>query len=164
MESRNWRGYVEIGGVAAIVVSLILLAYEIRQNTLAVQATALQQHFQQHAALVQVRLDNPALQAVYYGNARGGLDALTDDEGNLFIPYAANVMRNHFVAFELMQSGLLPESQWRTFEAALRRSLIDSQGARELWKRRRDEYSAEFQDLVDDIVSDAEANQPSEIG
>ena len=162
MESRNLRGYVEIGGLAVIVVSLILLAYEIRQNTLAVQATALQQHFQQHAALVQMRLDNPALQASFF-NARGGLDVLTEDERRLFVSYATNIVRNHFVAFELMQSGLLPKSQWRTFEAALRRNLIPSQGARELWEIRRGEYSGGFQDLVDDIVSDAEANQPSQI-
>ena len=42
MASRDWRGHFELIGLFAIIVSLTLLAYEIRQNTLAVQATAIQ--------------------------------------------------------------------------------------------------------------------------
>jgi len=42
MESRRWREYVELAGLFAIFVSLMLLGYEIRQNTLAVRATAIQ--------------------------------------------------------------------------------------------------------------------------
>jgi hypothetical protein len=42
MATGNWRTYSEIVGIFAIVLSLILLGYEIRQNTLAVRATAIQ--------------------------------------------------------------------------------------------------------------------------
>jgi len=56
MASGKWRDNVEIAGLVTIVISIVLLGYEIRQNTLAVQATALQQHFEQHTALVLARL------------------------------------------------------------------------------------------------------------
>jgi hypothetical protein len=42
MATRNWREIAELVGIFAIVVSLILLGYEVRQNTLAVRATAIQ--------------------------------------------------------------------------------------------------------------------------
>ncbi len=162
MASRNWREYFELGGFVAIVVSLVLLGFEIRQNTLAVQATALQQHFEQNTALVLAKLDNPELRASIIKGSKG-LDALTDEEIGLYGPYAANVMRNHFIAFELMRSGLLPESQWRTFQAALGRSLRRNRGYRELWNLRRDEYPEEFRKMADALVAEAEMAEPQRI-
>ena len=159
MESRQSRKYVELGGFVALIVSLLLLVYEIRQNTLAVQSTTLQQHFAQHTELILARLNNADLRASTV-NGRKGLDGLTDEEIGLYGPYATNVIRNHFIAFELMRSGLLPESQWRTFQAALGRSLRRSRGDRELWALRRDEYPEEFQEMVDRLVADAELAEP----
>ena len=149
---RDWRQTAELMGIAAIIVSLILLVYEIRQNTLSVQSTALQQHFDQHTSLMLARLDNPELRAVT-SKAFDGLSSLTVEELGLYGPYITNVMRNHFVAFELMQSGILPENQWLTFRESLRRGLERSTGEREFWKERRYEYTPEFQDLIDNLVT-----------
>ena len=162
MASTKSREYVEFGGLIAVIVSLLLLVYEIRQNTLAVQTSALQQHFAQHTELVLARLGNADLRASVR-KGQEGLEALSDEEIGLYGPYASNVMRNHFVAFELMRSGLLPESQWRTFEAALGRSLRRSLGDRELWLLRRDEFPREFQDLVDAFLAEAETAEPLRI-
>jgi hypothetical protein len=156
------RDYFELGGFVAIIVSLLLLVYEIRQNTLAVQSTALQQHFAQHTELILGRLDNPAL-LTSIKNAQKGLDSLTDEDLALYGPYATNVIRNHFVAFELMRTGLLPKSQWRTFQAALGRGLRRSQGDREFWDLRRDEYPKEFQDMVDALVAESKIAEPKRI-
>lgn len=153
------RDYVEYVGIAAVVASLLLLVFEIRQNTLAVQSTALQQHFAQHTNLILARLDNSQLQESIRRGAEG-LDTLSDEDYGLYGPYASNAMRNHFVAFELMRSGLLPERQWKTFEAALGRSLQRSLGDRELWVLRRDEYPEDFRELVDRLISNAESSLP----
>jgi len=160
--SGNSREYLELGGLVAIVLSLLLLVYEIRQNTLAVQSTTLQQHFAQHTELILARLDNPELRASMVKGQKG-LDSLKDEDLGLYGPYATNVMRNHFVAFELMRSGLLPEPQWRTFRAALGRSLRRSVGNRDLWALRRAEYPDEFQRMVDELVAEAEKAEPTRI-
>jgi len=151
------REHIELASLIAIVVSIVLLGYEIRQNTTAVRATALQQHFAQHTSLMLARMDNPELREAI-ALARNGLDTLENDRSNhvLYVPYAANVMRDHFIAFELMRSGLLPEAQWRTYHAALERHLMGSQGNRDLWQLRRQEYPAEFQTIVDTIVAAVE--------
>ncbi len=151
MKRKSLQRNIEIGGFVAIVMSLILLAYETRQNTLAVQASALQQHFEQHAALVSAGLENEQLRDA---DTKGlsGLENLDVSERNLFVPYNWNIMRSNFVAFELKQSGMLPESQWRTFEAALARRIKRSQGVRDLWSIRKKEFTEEFQALVDGII------------
>jgi hypothetical protein len=147
------REYAEIAGIVAVVVSLGLVAFEIRQNTLAIQTSALQQHYEQHTALILARLENAELRTAV-SNGNDGLAGLSDVDFALYGPYAANTMRSHFIAFELMRTGLLPEEQWRTFQAALGRMLDRSQGDRELWVLRRDEYPEEFRSMVDALVAE----------
>jgi hypothetical protein len=151
MSNRSIREYAEIAGIVAVVVSLALVAFEIRQNTLAIQTSALQQHYEQHTALILARLDNAELRTAV-SNGNDGLAGLSNSDFSLYGPYAANMMRSHFIAFELMRTGLLPEAQWRTFQAALGRMLERSQGDRELWVLRRGEYPDEFQSLVDALI------------
>ena len=162
---RQWALIAEIISAVAVVLSLIFLAFQIRDgtqqtalNTQAVQATALQQHFQQHTALVLAQITNPELDSTLT-KGQDGLGALTSDERTNFIPFATSELRNHFVAYELMQSGLLPESQWQTFRGSLERSLGRSAGLREVWEIRRDDYPDGFRALVDALV-----NEPEESG
>lgn len=155
MSTKSWREYLEIGGFAAIVASLLLLGYELRQNTLAVQATALQQHFEQHTGLVMAPVENADLRASLAAGA-AGLDSLSDEHAGLFFPYWSSVIRNHFVAFELRRTGLLPDSQWRTFQEAFRRALRRNSGARQIWEMRRTEYPEEFRSMVDELIVRAE--------
>jgi hypothetical protein len=155
MKRKSLQRNIEIGGFLAIVISLILLAYETRQNTLAIQASALQQHFEQHITLVSAGLQNEQLRDAET-KGLSGLEDLGIAETNLFVPYNWNIMRSNIVAFELKRSGMLPESQWRTFEAALARRLRRSQGARELWSIRKKEFTEEFQALVDGMIETAD--------
>ena len=106
------------------------------------------------------RLSNAELRATIVKGQKG-LETLTDEDIGLYGPYATNVIRNYFVGFEHMRSGLLPESQWRTFQAALGPSLRRSRGNREHWTLRRDEYPREFQDMVDALVTEAEEADPN---
>jgi hypothetical protein len=161
MAADNLREHIELAGLIAIVISLVLLGYEIRQNTLAVQSSALQQHFEQHTALVLARIDSPELQtSLERGNK--GWDALTEEDRRVWSAYTASVIRNHFVAYELMRSGLLPASQWQTFHAALGRTFKNSLGARQLWQERRTEYPDEFRAMADALVKKAEMSERAE--
>ena len=155
MVGKDWRGIAELVGLAAIIASLFLVVYEIRQNTISVQSTTLQQHFAQHSSLILARLDNPELLAATV-KAADGSSELTIEERRLFGPYTTNVMRNHFIAFELMLSGILPEAQWNTFLESLRRGLERSKGERDYWNDRRGEYTPEFRELVDGLVTQIE--------
>ena len=86
-----------------------------------------------------------------------GLDAISEHEMAQYGPFVTNQMRNHFAAHELMQTGLLPSGHWQTFAAALERSMYRSNGVRELWAERRDEFPEEFRKLVDGIAARAES-------
>ena len=41
MKKKKWRLIVEIGGVAAVVASLLVVVFELRQNTAAIRGSAI---------------------------------------------------------------------------------------------------------------------------
>jgi hypothetical protein len=131
---------------------------EIRQNTVAVQTNALQQHFEQHTGLVMTRVNNPALRDVY-ARASNGTGELTAEDNEIFAPYIISFIRNHFVAHELRKSGLLPEVQWKTFRASLVGTMRHS-ASRDIWRtylqRYPGVYPADFVEAVEKAIVDSE--------
>ncbi len=162
---KEWALVAEIISAVAVVLSLIFVAIQIRDgtkqtilNTQAIQATALQQHFEQHSSLALAIITNPGLASVIF-KGRAGLSVLSDEEVQIFAPFASNLIRNYFVGYELMRSDILPELQWRTFEASLGRALKRNTGYREFWESRRSDYPDEFRTLVDELVTRAEGEE-----
>ena len=158
MNSDRINRWLTLGANFGVLIGLALLVFEIQQNTTAVQTSALQQHADQHLALVLARLDNPELLASI-DTASDGLSGLSQDDP-YYMPYTGNMIRSHFIAFELMKSGLLPEQQWRSFRSSLKGLFRRSKGARELWILRQelepDEYSQEFIDFVNAYIAEIE--------
>jgi hypothetical protein len=163
MESDKVNRWLTLGANIGVIVGLLLLVFEIRQNTIAVQTNARQQHFDQHTTLVLARLENPVLlQALMKGS--DGLEDLSNEDRAYFIPYTVNVFRNHFIAHDLWQNGILPDSQWNTLVTSIKATFRTSKGAREYWRRRQenepDEYSIEFVEFIDEILLALEKEAP----
>lgn len=155
---KEWALVAEVISAAAVVISLIFLAVQVREgasqtamNTEAVQASALQQYFQQHADVTFVRVVNPELRGVI-SKARNGLESLLQEENEMFFPYASQQIRSFFVGYQMMQSGILPEDEWAPFEGALHRTLHRNQGYMDVWQARRQDYPESFRNLVDGLV------------
>jgi hypothetical protein len=153
-----WALVAEIVSALAVVVSLIFLAYQVREganetalNTEAVQSTALLQFFEQHSELAFLTVLNAELRDVAT-KAKGGLENLTDEESGVFISLAGQRIRSYYVGYQMMRGGLLPEDDWRTFQESLGRLLIRNPGYAEVWKTRREDYPEDFQRTVDDLL------------
>jgi hypothetical protein len=151
VDSDRLNRWLALAANIGVLVGIVFLAVEIRQNTIAVQTAALQQHFEQHTGLVMARVNNAELRAAFL-KTTDGTEMLSAEEEAILAPYIISVIRNHFVAYELRESGLLPDSQWRTFRAALI-GTMRRQFSRDIWRsflgRNPDVYSNEFQEVVD---------------
>ena len=158
MEENKINRWLTLGANFGVLIGLALLVFEIRQSTIAVQTSSLQQHADHHLALVLARLDKPELLASIR-DARNGLSGLSPDD-QYYHPYTGNLFRSHFLAFELMNSGIMPKLQWRSFRTSLKSVLRGSKGAQELWKFRLemapDDYSQEFIDFVNAYIAELE--------
>lgn len=156
----------EIASAIAVVFSLIFLAIQIRDsteqtalNTEAIQSTALQQHFAQHSEFIFFPISDQNFRAVLTKARREGMSALNDDERLLFFPFAAQHIRSFFAGYQMMQSGILPEDEWQTFEGALGRTLSRNLGYPDVWAFRRHDYPDDFQQLVDKLIDELNGSQ-----
>jgi len=157
---KRWALIAELISAAAVVISLIFLAIQVREgasqtamNTEAVQASALQQYFQQHADVTFLPIENPDLRAIMR-KARGGLEALSGEEVDAYFSYAAQQHRSFFVGFQMMRSGILPKDEWMPFQGALHRSLHRSRGYLDVWNARRHDYPEDYRRLVDRLIEE----------
>ena len=159
MDSDRMNRWLTLAANIGVLVGIVFLAVEIRQNTIAVQSEALQQHFEQHTGLVMARVNSAELRVAFMKVA-DGYEMLSVEEQAIMAPYINSVIRNHFVAYELRESGLLPDSQWRTFRASLI-GTMRRQASRDIWRsflgRYPDVYSDDFQKVVDKAIEDAES-------
>jgi hypothetical protein len=161
-----WALVAEIVSAFAVVVSLIFLAYQVREganetalNTEAVQSTALLQFFDQHSEMAFLTVLNAELRDVAT-KAKGGLENLTDNESQAFVSLAGQRIRSYFVGYQMMRGGLLPEDDWRSFKESLGRLLIRNPGYADVWEIRREDYPEDFQRTVDDLLIGAETDNP----
>src|SRR5262249_43172205 len=138
-----------IVGAVAVVVSLIYLGRQIRQNTRHAQA-AIQQARSNLLCEHSMRIaDSPALDAFMRGMA--GDTTLTPIQQAQFIFVCRSmffVSENHFLQHRL---GLLTENAWSTFVSTVRSGMA-SCGYRAAWKANAPLFSDEFRAFMDNIV------------
>ena len=125
-----------------VLISLIYLAIQIRQNTQTVRASAY------HGAATEwltftAQLANDAEQAELYHQGRIAPGELTPEKMrrfDLLLDTNLGLTENVYLQYRL---GFLPQSNQDRF-AALLRAQFQTEGVREHWRRRRAFYTAEF--------------------
>jgi len=102
--------YGEFVGAIAVVVTLAYLAVQIRQNTKASQANAVDAAMTGYAQINQV-LTDPITASVY---RRGNLDpsSLSDDELVQFLAVGRMLVNSWWKIFNLYKQGGYPHEQW----------------------------------------------------
>jgi hypothetical protein len=148
----NWSAIGAVGeafGAIAVLVSLIYLATQIRQNTRMMKSTVRQQITSDSQELLFKLAEHADVAA----KAAVGED-LTPAESF----QARVVLRAMFRGWENYayqhQHGLLDPSEWRGIRETMRRLMLTSQLARDEWLSTRDEYSDALQTTLDAFASD----------
>jgi hypothetical protein len=145
----------EFVAAVGVIISLIYLAVQIRQNTRSLRAGAFQQYRQQSAELSRL-LAEPDMASVY----RTGLDSpgqLTEEERTRFeamMVFAFNSSENFFL---LRKMGLLDDTLWAGGRTAYLRWLLRHDGAREWWRRNRKMMSPAFCEYLEALGREASA-------
>jgi hypothetical protein len=94
---------------AGVIVSLALVAYEIRANTNAVVSQTIQSLAEQQGELALIGIDNPALRDAFDTASREGVAALSDDQVSILRWFYTGVMRVTENRFRQFQLGTLSE-------------------------------------------------------
>jgi hypothetical protein len=149
MKLEKLSATAELVSSVAIVVTLLYLTVEVRQNTDALHAQSRQSVLTSAQTELFVALDHPEITKSMI--KPGPLTAEENIQIDAFLTAALRVREFSWLQF---RSGLIDEAQWNT-ELAVMRSLLSSARSRLWWdKLGRSYVSAEFSEFLDGVISD----------
>ena len=143
----------------AVVVTLLYLALQIRQNTRTVRTSTYQSVFDSSNSVQELILANPRLERIFR-LGRHDLSQLTDEERPQFRMLIDQFLNVHETMFLQYERGTLDEDFWRARLGGLR-ALLSQPGIRSHLVARRDRRIgsggrvAAFHQLVDSILDEA---------
>lgn len=163
----NWDAIAAVGeivGAGAVVVSLVYLAAQIRQNTAQVESqmraqqvastSSIHQTFSTFRSLIAGTPDNAAL----WAKGQSDLASLTDTERTRFDFLMMEMFWTFSMPWLFVEQGVLGEDYREVVKNTLRPYL--GPGARAWWRAspHRSEYAQGFAAAVDELVEGASTN------
>ena len=150
----NWEALGAISETLAaigVIVSLLYLAKQIRisshqteQNSNVVRGTAYQQFRQQVNAVQALRVSDPTLTEIWIKGSQD-FTSLTEVEQHRLGGLYFMMTGNWESLFYLRESGVFDERM-----GADRKMVLESPGYRHWWSNRRNAYSKEFRDHIEE--------------
>lgn len=151
MKLERYALIAEIIGGFAVILGIIFVGLELRQNTVAQRVTATQTLVVDYENAVEA-LGRDADAACIYVRGINGLDNLTGAERYRFFVFWFRILRAaeqlHYYSLE----GMVDARIWRGFQRQLD-EVLRLPGVRQYWDVRRDWYSDEFQEFVESTMT-----------
>ncbi len=160
-EHYRWRIAVEIFGIAAVVVSLLLLVYELRENTRALEATARQELAAQDLAYISSALDSSVVARAWAKRWAG--EPVTGLELSQLVERQHVNFRIFENAFYQFSIGALEPSEWERYAHIIHIVMcVDDEvtveqapnalPAKVMWARYGSGFTPEFSEIVNDAI------------
>ena len=160
----NWEAISAIGeiiGAGAVVLSLVYVAVQIRQNTNTLRGAAAAE------AVAAIRewnsriVDDPAINAIFMKGVEG-MTNLSPEEKARFVPLMFNLFKTfEHLHYQYARGALAPEI-WAGWEVAAK-GYLTSPGCMEYYRERRATLSREFQQWMDAPPPDAPFRRMGEL-
>jgi hypothetical protein len=140
----------QVIGAVAVVISLIYVAYQIRQNTNAVRAATAQSVHEHFANWYHLLASDGELSAVLIAGLQDYASLSEKDKGRFIATFMAFLSYSQN-AFLKWRQGLLAPSLWAGWEQIIM-NFTGSPGGRAFWKERAYLFGEDFRRHVEDDV------------
>jgi hypothetical protein len=143
---QDWASIAEIIGAIAIVVSLIYVAFEIRENTRALQVTSRQALGDQDLMYFQTGIDSNIMATA--------LDKFKHGEELSRLEMSQLQERQHLNfrifehAYSLYRGGALEPLEWERYERIIRDNVCTNEAAQGMWEMYKVRFDTEFRRVV----------------
>ena len=154
MSKLNWKDLLEGVGMVAIIASLILVAYEIRQNTLMMRAQTRDSLTEKQMTLSSWIATNQYTASLVPRGVRGELETGTADD-IAFDQLLTGMMREWENSLYQYEQGLFDEAEFRARKQAWK-GFVNSPGAKAFWALRRENFSPSFRAEIEAILAETE--------
>jgi hypothetical protein len=147
----DWANIAEVAGAIAVVVSLVYLAVQVRQNTVTIRNSTLHSNTALWSALL-AKVAEPGMVEAY----SVGATAKRDIDPLLYTQFFL-LCRSLFVAFENQyfqyRQGALDKDAYQGYERSISQQLLAFPGFRLWWQQSKDVFSPTFVAHVDDMIA-----------
>ena len=146
----NWDAVGAVGeilGAVAVVVTLVYLAIQLRQNTRALTSSTFHAVSSSMGQNMEILASDPALAALLI-KAQSGPSALTEEERARFGFVMRMAFRRVETVYVQRSFGFIAPRLTEGFERSALSAVIAG-GAREWWEASKDAFSADFASWVD---------------
>ena len=145
----------EISAAALVIVSLIYVAIQIKQNTKATQLSTSQAFIDTHGELVMHIAVDKEFRDIYWRGLKG-LSNLHGSETAAFAAWIIHTFRVWESFYYQWQEGVFDDRLWAGSKSQLC-DVFGYPGTREIWSARYHQLSEEFREFVDNEVVSAES-------
>ena len=146
-----------LGGIA-VILTLVYVAYQIRQNTRALRVTTMDNRLAHFAHIQEPQFADPEF-ADLVVRAQADFHQLTEIEQHRFLHYVVVIFRSIETDFNKYQDGLIAEEQWASYRVQSVYTFM-SPGFRQVWAIVHEMFSPEFKGFINPVIAEAEASQP----
>lgn len=150
MSLDDWGNIGEVIGAIAVVVSLLYLAWQVRQNTESVHASAVDSTINYSMAVRQSVFESQELTKIYLDGSNDP-QSLSEHDLFRFRLVIHNMLLSHWNIFSQLRFAGLASETWTSQRPTVRR-LLSSDGGRWFWENYRDEFESSFQEEIDQIL------------
>jgi len=149
----EWGAVGELIGGVAIIISLIYVAVQIKQNTKATTIATSHAFIDMHAGLVSHISDKENFRDIYWRGLQG-MSNLKGSEPAAFLAWMIQTFRAWEAFWFHWQEGIFDDRLWNGWRTQFC-DLFENAGTREAWSIRKHQLSDEFQGYVEQYVLDA---------
>jgi hypothetical protein len=157
MSIQDWAAIGEMVGAIAVVVSLIYVGVQLRQNTRATRVSTSQAYIQLHGGALNPVVEVPTFRDIYW-RALAGLSNLQGSELAAFGLWSALQFRVQESFYFQWKAGAFEDQLWSGWVCQFR-DLHGYPGIQEVWAIRRHHFSEEFREFVDREIAGKESKR-----
>ena len=155
MTIQEWGAIGELIGGVAIIVSLIYVGAQIRQNTKAIKVSTSHAFLHIHGALLSPITVEKEFRDIYCRGLKGSSN-LQGDETAAFAAWVIQTIRAWETFWYQWQEGVFDDHLWVGWKAQFC-DLFGNAGILEIWSNRKHQLSEEFREYVDSNIVGAES-------
>jgi hypothetical protein len=150
------KDYAEIIGIGAVVASLLMLTYELRQNTIASQQAAAATYSEAWRDIELFSAGNHEFTSILLKGINGERDQLTAVEIFRLDFFYRTVFRSWQNSYLQYRAGSLPEEIWNAEVRFMSELVPMEKGMQSYWQYEKGLYSDVFVELFDSLIPDIE--------
>ena len=147
MKNTDWKSFIELIGIAAIVASLIFVGLELRQTRELAMAATYQARTDSEMSMYLATIQPDKLHQASEKVRRG--EELSEEEQGYLAPFLGTMIVYFENAHYQWEIGLLPDDSWEVHLAQLRSGIANGQFPRGYWELARLNTRSGLREIID---------------